>query len=82
MEVKMFKIEDIKLISDVEFDKMVDLERSWRDNELNKADVGYNKSIDNHTGNSELWSQYRSELRDWPANSDFPNQDKRPVAPN
>lgn len=55
-------------------------EREWRNNELAHADIQINKLAD-AAGDTQAWRDYRVALRDWPEHQDFPNQDRRPVAP-
>lgn len=59
-------------------------ERSWRDEELQIADVELLKAEDadpTSVGTPLQWRQYRTALRNWPASEFFPNPDKRPVSP-
>ena len=57
-------------------------ERSWRNEELNRADIELNKVQDGMGINSvSAWRSYRNALRDYPAQQDFPNGE-RPVAPD
>ncbi len=59
------------------------LERHWRDNELNRADIQLNKVQDGMgTGTVSAWREYRCSLRDSPESPDFPDSTKRPVAPD
>ena len=55
-------------------------EREWRKGELERADHQINK-LDDAAGDSKAWRDYRVALRDWPEHQDFPNKDRRPVAP-
>ena len=52
-------------------------EKHWRDNELQKTD--YIVAVTDHPNYTE-YITYRQELRDYPAQQDFPNSD-RPVKP-
>lgn len=58
-------------------------ERSWRDVELDKADIALFKIQDGETStsNEAAWRQYRKDLRAWPQSKDFPKVEKRPVSP-
>ncbi|WP_448120475.1 phage tail assembly chaperone [Pseudomonas veronii] len=59
-------------------------ERSWRNEELQIADIELLKAEDadpTSVGTPLQWRQYRIALRDWPASEFFPNPDKRPVSP-
>lgn len=58
------------------------IERYWRNNELNRADVEIEKSLD--AGNATLaqsFRTYRVELRAYPEGLDFPFG-TRPTAPD
>lgn len=59
-------------------------ERVWRDVELSRADIILNKIQDGMTGYGTVgqWRAYRVELRNWPANDNFPNNELRPAAPS
>lgn len=59
-------------------------ERAWRDAELKRADTILNKIQDGMTGYGTVgqWRAYRVELRNWPANDNFPNNELRPEAPS
>ena len=60
------------------------LERHWRDNELNRADIHLNKVQDGMSGFGSVgpWRLYRVDLRNWPENPEFPKIENRPVAPD
>jgi hypothetical protein len=49
-------------------------ERSWRNSELARADIELNKVQDGE-GNGLVsdWRKYRTELRDYPKTTNFPN---------
>lgn len=58
-------------------------ERSWRNGELDRADIELNKVQDGMgVGTVAAWREYRCALRDWPSNPNFPDSTKRPVAPD
>lgn len=60
-------------------------ERAWRDSELVRADYELNKVQDsdaNSVGSVGVWREYRKLLRAWPQSVDFPDNSKRPVAPD
>ena len=47
--------------------------RTWRDAELQRADVSLNKVLDGvGTGTEAGWRSYRVELRDWPRTPRWP----------
>jgi len=59
-------------------------ERSWRNSELNVADIELNKVQDGDTkavGAVSQWREYRKALRAWPEQKDFPSKDFRPKPP-
>ena len=60
------------------------LERHWRDNELNRADIQLNKVQDGMSGLGTVtaWRQYRVDLRNLPEIEGFPETSIRPVAPD
>lgn len=58
-------------------EEIVDAERQWRDSEL--ASTDWIVPITDHPQHTEYLS-YRQELRDYPAQEDFPNG-QRPVKP-
>lgn len=59
------------------------LERSWRDNELRRADIEINKVEDiAGTFGAATWRAHRINLRDWPADPAFPDSALRPAAPD
>lgn len=63
--------------------KLVEEERTWRNIELERADVELNKVQDGMgIGTVTQWRAYRCELRDWPEHPDFPDSTKRPIAPD
>lgn len=67
-----------------EEDKAV-VERLWRDAELARADIELYKVQDSDpkaVGTVAGWREYRKALRAWPEHEDFPNKEKRPVAPD
>lgn len=59
-------------------------ERHWRDEELVRTDTQLMKVQDGVTGigTQKAWRTYRNDLRDWPSNSNFPDKNLRPVAPD
>ena len=60
-------------------------ERCWRDSELVRADIEIYKVQDSDpeaVGTVAGWREYRKALRAWPEHRDFPNKEKRPVAPD
>lgn len=60
-------------------------ERAWRNKELVRSDIELNKVQDSDPkvkGTVSQWRDYRKALRAWPENTDFPNKDKRPLAPD
>lgn len=58
-------------------------ERYWRNEELYRADKELLKSEDGDgVGEPTAWRKYRVALRAWPANPDFPDSTKRPIAPD
>lgn len=58
-------------------------EREWRDNELARSDRELNKVQDGDaSGTVSSWREYRTLLRDWPENPNFPDSTKRPIAPD
>lgn len=58
-------------------------ERLWRNAELARADIELNKVQDGvGSGTVSAWREYRCALRDWPEDSNFPQADKRPTAPD
>ena len=58
-------------------------ERAWRNTELSRADIELNKVQDGMGGGTVTsWREYRCALRNWPANQDFPDSTKRPIAPD
>lgn len=72
-------------------DEIAAKERAWRDAELQASDG----VVARHRDQMEVVSpttltdiqyaalqQYRAQLRDWPAQKDFPDQSRRPVAPS
>lgn len=68
-----------------------DMERGWRDAEINRVEWLRNRHLDElaqeidttltNTEYEQLLG-YIQELRDWPANPNFPNQASRPVMPS
>lgn len=61
------------------------LEIIWRNSELVKADIELNKVQDSDpkaVGTVSQWREYRKALRGWPENSNFPNKEFRPKAPD
>lgn len=59
------------------------IERSWRNNELNRADIELNKVQDGMgVGSVASWREYRCALRRWPEHEKFPDINFRPVAPD
>jgi hypothetical protein len=61
--------------------KIILLARQWRNVELDNADIEILK-IDDVSGDTSLWRDYRCKLRDWPSTETFPDNGDRPVAPN
>jgi hypothetical protein len=62
-----------------------EVERSWRNSELFRADVGLYKAQDSDpkaSGSVAAWREYRKALRAWPDHKEFPNIEFRPVAPD
>ncbi|QNR53877.1 tail fiber assembly protein [Pseudomonas phage phiK7A1] len=60
-----------------------DAERTWRNYELARADIEFNKVTDGEgTGTVKAWKAYRIALRAWPDTEGFPDSTKRPVAPD
>lgn len=58
-------------------------ERTWRDGELARADIGLNKVQDGMgSGTVTAWREYRCQLRTWPENPAFPDTELRPIAPD
>lgn len=60
------------------------IERSWRNSELQQADMELNKVQDSDPkaiGSVSDWRNYRKLLRAWPENVNFPNKEFRPVSP-
>lgn len=61
------------------------LERDWRDMELVRSDIELNKVQDSDpksSGSVSDWRSYRKALRAWPEQSNFPNKEFRPKAPD
>jgi len=59
------------------------VERTWRDSELQRADVELNKVQDGDgVGTVKAWREYRMALRAWPSNEKFPDSTFRPVSPD
>lgn len=61
------------------------IERSWRNGELQRADVELNKVQDSDpkaVGSVSDWRVYRKALRAWPEHKDFPNKEFRPISPD
>lgn len=75
----MFKIDPTKISEKQSAD-----ERTWRNEELVRADRCLNKVQDgaSSVGTVSDWRKYRNELRDWPDHESFPNKVFRPVAPD
>lgn len=74
----MFKIDQSKLL-----ERQGIAEREWRNAEISRSDIELNKVQDGvGTGTVGAWREYRCALRDWPEHPDFPQADKRPVAPD
>ncbi len=64
-------------------EQLAAIERAWRDDELDRADIELNKVQDGMgTGTVSAWREYRCLLRNWPENEFFPDSTKRPVAPD
>lgn len=66
-------------------EEVIKSERVWRDGELTRADIELNKVQDGDSsavGSVTDWRTYRKALRSWPESSDFPDNSKRPVAPD
>lgn len=65
-------------------EQLASLERQWRDNELNRADIQLNKVQDGMSGIGTVsaWRQYRVDLRTLPETVGFPETSIRPVAPD
>ena len=90
ISVEVFKILEesgikVDQLSDsgTELQVTVFLERSWRDSELSRADVELIKAEDDDgVGTPQEWRAYRKALRAWPKDSNFPNSEFRPVAPD
>jgi hypothetical protein len=64
---------------------LANVERFWRDSELNRADEELNKVQDSDpksVGTVTEWRQYRKDLRAWPDNSNFPDKNFRPQSPH
>lgn len=61
-------------------DVLAVLERVWRNQELDKADIEINR-LEDRGLDSQLWRDYRVALRGWPENSNFPIAEHRPEAP-
>jgi hypothetical protein len=64
---------------------LAELERLWRNNELKRADICLYMAQDsdhNSVGSVSEWREYRKKLRAWPADSLFPDQLSRPIAPD
>lgn len=60
-----------------------EIERSWRDSELKRADVELLKAEDDDgVGTPQQWRAYRKALRAWPEHADFPQKKSRPTAPD
>lgn len=60
-------------------------ERDWRNGELVRSDIELNKVQDSDpksVGSVSHWRNYRKSLRAWPEDSNFPNQEFRPKAPD
>ncbi|MNQ58988.1 hypothetical protein D3C85_732080 [compost metagenome] len=61
------------------------LERSWRNSELDRSDIELYKVQDSDpksVGSVSAWREYRKALRAWPDSVEFPDQSKRPTAPD
>lgn len=61
------------------------IERSWRNIELHRADIELYKVQDSDPkskGSVSEWREYRKALRSWPENPNFPNKEFRPKAPD
>lgn len=64
---------------------LVNIERSWRDAELQRSDIELNKVQDSDPkafGVVADWRVYRKQLRAWPEHQEFPNKQFRPVPPD
>jgi hypothetical protein len=58
------------------------VERLWRNEELAKADIGFNIATDTDDSAVLGWSQYREDLRNWPEDANFPDINYRPTYVN
>lgn len=61
------------------------LERVWRNSELERSDIQLNKVQDSDPkakGSVSDWRNYRKALRELPNHKDFPNKSARPSAPD
>lgn len=59
-------------------------ERTWRNSELDEADIELNKVQDSDAksvGSVADWRNYRKLLRSWPEHVEFPNKTFRPISP-
>jgi len=65
--------------------RVIEIERHWRNLELFRSDFEINKIEDDDpkaVGTIEQWRKYRRQLRAWPEHEDFPSIEKRPIAPD
>lgn len=70
---------------DIDFRILCSRERSWRNQELQRADIELYKVQDSDpssTASVADWRTYRKFLRAWPEDSNFPNTTFRPLSPD
>lgn len=64
-------------------DVSIQVERAWRNVELDRADTQLKIAEDGDgVGTVEEWREYRKSLRKWPEHKSFPNTKFRPQAPD
>lgn len=80
---KKIKVAKLPVSESVSVNAIADA-RAWRDEELNRADVMFNRVTDGlkNKGTVSDWKAYRNALRDYPEAEGFPSIESRPVAPD
>lgn len=80
---KKIKVAKLPVSESVSVNAIADA-RAWRDEELNRADVMFNRVTDGLEGKGtvEDWKAYRNALRNWPEVEGFPASASKPVAPD
>lgn len=77
-------IEGDNVLSRAVYQDLENIERAWRNAELQRSDVELNKVQDSDPkaiGNVSDWRHYRRLLRAWPDDVNFPDNQFRPVSP-